>query len=141
MKPFSSLKWGSSKRRRVAALLAILFSVAVLFFNPRNQARKNNATVRQGYHPHSKSAEAIDFPQSPTQSANLESCLRCHNKIEPMHRYGQSVPLDKLDHGKDAKGLTCTACHGGNRIATEKETAHVRPRFPHEWIRDGKLKI
>lgn len=68
----------------------------------------------------------------------LEGCLKCHDKIEPMHRFGPTTTLDKLDHGKDALGLTCTACHGGNPVATEKESAHVRPRFPHEW---DKLKL
>jgi len=55
-----------------------------------------------------------------------------------MHKFGPTATLDKLDHGKDALGLTCTACHGGNPAATDKELAHVRPRFPREWERDGK---
>src|SRR5882757_2901223 len=67
----------------------------------------------------------------------LESCLKCHDKIEPMHKFGPTATLDKLDHGKDALGLTCTACHGGNPVAIEKETAHVRPRFPRQWLHDG----
>jgi hypothetical protein len=68
----------------------------------------------------------------------LEGCLKCHAQIEPMHEFGPTATLDKLDNGKDALGLTCTACHGGNPVATEKETAHVRPRFPREWERAGK---
>src|SRR6266496_1660076 len=71
----------------------------------------------------------------------LEGCLKCHDQIEPMHRFGPTATLDKLDNGKDALGLTCTACHGGNPAVTEKETAHVRPRFPREWMRDGKFRI
>lgn len=70
----------------------------------------------------------------------LEGCLKCHDKIEPMHRFGLAT-LDKLDSGKDAQGQTCTACHGGNPVATEKETAHVRPRFPREWQQNGKFRI
>jgi hypothetical protein len=71
-----------------------------------------------------------------------EGCLTCHDKIEPMHWYSsQTGTLEKLDHGRDAQGLTCTECHGGNPIAKEKETAHVRPRFPREWERNGKFKI
>jgi hypothetical protein len=79
-------------------------------------------------------------PVITTPADTLEGCLKCHDKIEPMHRFGL-VTLDKLDHGKDAKGLTCTECHGGNPVATEKETAHVRPRFPREWQQNGKFKI
>src|SRR5437667_10776929 len=71
----------------------------------------------------------------------LEGCLQCHDKIEPMHRFGPTTTLDKLDNGKDALGLTCTACHGGNPAATTKEEAHVRPRFPREWMREGKFRI
>ena len=83
--------------------------------------------------------EASSNPAPPAES--LEGCLRCHDKIEPMHQFGPAAKLDKLDHGKDALGLTCTACHGGNPAATEKEAAHVRPRFPHEWQQNGKFRI
>jgi len=74
-------------------------------------------------------------------AAPLEGCLKCHDKIEPMHQFSPTATLDKLDNGKDALGLTCTACHGGNPAATTKEDAHVRPRFPREWMRDGKFRI
>src|SRR5437879_1910052 len=80
-------------------------------------------------------------PSLATPAQTLEGCLKCHDKIEPMHRFGPTTTLDKLDHGKDALGLSCTACHGGDPIATEKDTAHVRPRFPREWMRDGKFRI
>src|SRR5438874_9112015 len=73
--------------------------------------------------------------------APLEGCLKCHNQIEPMHKFGPTATLDKLDNGKDALGLTCTACHGGNPAATTKEEAHVRPRLPREWMREGKFRI
>jgi hypothetical protein len=63
-----------------------------------------------------------------------EGCVRCHGQIEPMHKYGPKGKLDELKpDGKDALGLTCTACHGGNPAATTKEEAHVRPRFPEKW--------
>src|SRR5207253_6084638 len=81
--------------------------------------------------------------QKPATPPPLEGCLKCHGNIEPMHRYGPTVAgaLDKLDNGKDGMGLTCTACHGGNPVATTKEEAHVRPRFPREWMRDGKFHV
>ena len=59
----------------------------------------------------------------------LEGCVTCHGMIEPMHKYGPTDTLEKLKDGKDALGLSCTACHGGNPVATLKEQAHVRPRF------------
>ncbi|HYW71527.1 MAG TPA: hypothetical protein VE961_10850, partial [Pyrinomonadaceae bacterium] len=70
-----------------------------------------------------------------------EGCLKCHAQIEPMHRFGPTATLDKLENGKDALGLTCTACHGGNPVATTKEEAHVQPRFPREWMRNGKFRV
>src|ERR1051326_7004576 len=81
--------------------------------------------------------------QKPVTPPPLEGCLKCHDKIEPMHRYGPTVAgaLDKLDNGKDALGLTCTACHGGNPVAITKEEAHVQPRFPREWMRGGKFRV
>jgi hypothetical protein len=66
-----------------------------------------------------------------------------------MHKYGTTETLTTLREGKDAVGLTCTACHGGNPVPAKtsddpkeiervKREAHVRPRFPSEWTRDGK---
>ncbi len=84
-----------------------------------------------------------------TVTAPLEGCISCHGPIEPMHKYGTTETLEQLKDGKDAVGLTCTACHGGNpaprktsddpkEIERVKQLAHVRPRFPDEWKRDGK---
>src|SRR6185295_6732576 len=69
------------------------------------------------------SSRAQQKPATPPPP--LEGCLKCHDLIEPMHRYGPTVAgaLDKLDNGKDGVGLTCTACHGGNPVATTKEEA------------------
>jgi hypothetical protein len=66
-----------------------------------------------------------------------------------MHKYGPTETLEKLNEGKDAVGLTCTGCHGGNPVPRKtsddpksveqiKNEAHVRPRFPAEWRREGK---
>jgi hypothetical protein len=56
-----------------------------------------------------------------------------------MHKYGATGALDVLKDGRDAQGMTCTACHGGNPVAATKEDAHVRPRFPDAWKRGGKM--
>lgn len=71
---------------------------------------------------------------SETPAAPVEGCLKCHGNIEPMHRYNNRGDVfDKLVDGKDAMGLTCTACHGGNPAALTQKEAHVQPRFPKEW--------
>ncbi len=86
---------------------------------------------------------AVTAPQTPSSNrlasaerddVKIEGCVKCHNNIEPMHRYNaRGDVFDKLDEGKDAQGLTCTACHGGNPAATTQKDAHVQPRFPREW--------
>src|SRR6266404_3792346 len=75
--------------------------------------------------------------QAPTSSPKLEGCVSCHGQIEPMHKYGTTDTLEKLKDGKDAVGLGCTACHGGNplpgktsddpkEIVRVKKQAHVQ---------------
>ncbi|HWN11845.1 MAG TPA: hypothetical protein VNO50_21640 [Pyrinomonadaceae bacterium] len=87
--------------------------------------------------------------EQPTPTPKLEGCITCHGQIEPMHKYGPTETLEKLNNGKDAVGLTCTGCHGGNPVPRKtsedpksiqevKVAAHVRPKFPNEWKRDGK---
>ncbi|HEV8430002.1 MAG TPA: hypothetical protein VGQ41_19025 [Pyrinomonadaceae bacterium] len=68
----------------------------------------------------------------------VEGCVKCHGQIEPMHKYGTTETLEKLKDGKDAVGLSCTACHGGNPASEVKDEAHVKPVFPREWRRDGR---
>src|ERR1043165_1167634 len=69
--------------------------------------------------------------------AKVEGCVSCHGMIEPMHKYGTTETFDKLKDGKDAVGLSCTACHGGNPASVLKEEAHVKPLYPGEWRRAG----
>ena len=72
------------------------------------------------------------------QPAKVEGCVSCHGMIEPMHKYGTTETLDQLKDGRDAVGLSCTGCHGGNPASKLKEEAHVQPKFPREWRREGK---
>ena len=95
---------------------------------------------------------ANSYQQSTTQTLptpKTEGCVSCHGQIEPMHKYGTTDTLEKLKDGKDAVGLTCTACHGGNPAITKtsddpqevervKRQAHVQPKFPTEWRRNGR---
>jgi len=72
---------------------------------------------------------------TPANQPQVEGCVKCHNNIEPMHRYNSSGDVfEKIDKdGKDAQGLTCTSCHGGNPVATTQHDAHVQPRNPEAW--------
>src|SRR6185503_16697712 len=87
--------------------------------------------------------------QGQTSPSKLDGCVTCHGQIEPMHKYGTTETLDALKDGKDAVGLTCTGCHGGNPVPRKtsddpksiqliKNEAHVRAKFPNQWQRDGK---
>ncbi len=82
-------------------------------------------------------------------AARLEGCVSCHGLVEPMHKYGATETLEQLKNGKDAVGLSCTACHGGNPAARKtsddpreieqiKRAAHVQPRYPEQWRRAGR---
>ena len=100
----------------------------------------------------SNSPNAVFFnaqQAAPTPPAMLEGCITCHGQIEPMHKYGSTDSLEKIKGDKDATGITCTGCHGGNpaprktsddpkSIEQVKAAAHVKARFPDEWKRDGK---
>ena len=97
-------------------------------------------------------AVIVVWPSAASNQATevkVEGCVSCHGLIEPMHKYGATETLDKLKDGKDAVGLSCTGCHGGNpvprktsddprEIERAKLEAHVKPMFPREWRRDGK---
>lgn len=90
----------------------------------------------QGTQPEKPAANTAPVAAAPTPVAapRLEGCVKCHNNVEPMHRYNNTEVLDSLDEeGKDAQKLTCTSCHGGNPAATTQKDAHVQPRFPKEW--------
>src|SRR5215204_3577716 len=73
-----------------------------------------------------------------SNQVKLEGCVSCHGLIEPMHKYGTTETLEKLKDGKDAVGLRCTRCNGGNPVSRVKDEAHVMPMFPREWRRDGQ---
>ena len=64
----------------------------------------------------------------------IEGCIKCHGNTEPMHRYNSKGDVfEKLEKGRDAMGLSCTSCHGGNPAAETQAAAHVKPKFPEEW--------
>jgi hypothetical protein len=82
-----------------------------------------------------KPATSTPPQQTAAPAAFQEGCITCHTQIEPMH----VTKSGKLEDGKDGQKLSCTYCHGGNPAEkTNKEVAHVQPRFPDEWKRNGQ---
>jgi hypothetical protein len=57
-------------------------------------------------------------------SAKSAGCVTCHqNSGDP--------------HAKATLRLGCTDCHGGDASCTDKDKAHVHPRFPEAWPTSG----
>ena len=133
----------TSKRKtksHIKIFVIVLFAclVTAAFWKRETFAEKRSIFAKPTPTP-----EAIAAPPTPAASPAepaTEGCLKCHNNIEPMHRYNaRGDVFDTLDGGKDAQGLSCTSCHGGNPVATTQEAAHVQPRFPDDWnCKDGK---
>ncbi len=118
----------TSERMKLVIMLAFLcFLAAALWRN------ETHATLAAD--PPAAPRQQPDVPANLPQQTQLEGCVKCHNNIEPMHRYNNRGDVfDKIDaEGKDAMGLTCTSCHGGNPAATTSKDAHVRPRYPNAW--------
>ena len=121
-------------------LIFLVIAAAMLAFVAASSAQLDSATT---------AAQQSPSPPSQASKPKLEGCVSCHGQIEPMHKYGTTDTLDALKDGKDAVGLSCTACHGGNPVPTKtsndpreiehvKRLAHVSPAFPKQWQRNGK---
>src|SRR6266540_5548909 len=148
-----------SQRTNISSLslVVVILFICALLITTRSFAVSEGFTELSGKSNPTQTKPATTTP-TPTPSAvaqqtatppPLEGCISCHGQIEPMHKYGTTDTLEQLKDGKDAVGLTCTGCHGGNPsprktsndaqdIERLKKLAHVRPLFPDEWKRDGK---
>ncbi len=141
---------GNAHATTVAAVLLLIVVVSFVVGAETASRFAPVKTVRpvSNYSPE-LSVKRLRRKSNPEETPRSEGCVTCHGPIEPMHRYGATGMLDQLKDGKDAVGLTCTACHGGNpaprkssdeakEIDRIKHLAHVLPLFPKEWQRDGR---
>jgi len=129
-----------TKIARLKLIVLLLFACvpAVVYWQSGTFAKKTESGVEKQRiareetpAPESSNAEAPEAAE--IDDPPIEGCVKCHNNIEPMHRYNNLKVFDKLEDGRDAQGLSCTACHGGNPAAAAQREAHVQPRFPKEW--------
>lgn len=126
-------------RIKLIVLLVFAFFLAAALWKDQTLAKKNDDTAVKSTHQTTQPVPAQPEQNSTTETPTadepkIEGCAKCHDNIEPMHRYNNKGDVfDKLDEGKDAQGLTCTSCHGGNPAATTQKDAHVQPKFPKEW--------
>jgi hypothetical protein len=127
-------------RIKFVFILTIMSLLAVIVFGGvRSKATSDDAKPVLAS---SETSEPVAPPpanpapqQTPTPAAFQEGCITCHSQIEPMHKTASG----KLDDGKDGQKLTCTFCHGGNPSEkTNKELAHVQPKYPDAWKRNGQ---
>ncbi len=132
----------NTKQTRIKLIVLLSFAcfLTLAFWRAETFAEKEtdypNPAIRATPTPESAPASiAAVVPEAPP----VEGCVKCHNNIEPMHRYNASGDVfDTLKDGKDAQGLTCTSCHGGNPATIIQKSAHVQPRYPKEWgCKDG----
>lgn len=132
----------------ILTLLAVALGFGAVSLAPESAARaKDTGLAQKSIVRPALFAHATQ--NQPAPPPKLEGCVTCHGQIEPMHKYGTTETLDALKDGKDAVGLTCTTCHGGNPVPRKtsddprsieqiKNEAHVRAKFPEQWKRDGK---
>ena len=118
-------------RIKLIVLLVFACLVAAAIWNSETLAKLNDTDLAKPIVGHSDSPP----PAEPKpDDVTLEGCVKCHNNIEPMHKFNSSGDIyDTLKDGKDAQGLSCTSCHGGNPVAATQAAAHVQPRFPGDW--------
>ena len=151
--PFSLFVRLSSGFQKVHHLVLIGWAVILVFamFSSSNLVRSSALMSREA-RPRMFTEQQEEAKSSQAQvppAVKLEGCVSCHGQIEPMHKYGPTEVYESLKDGKDAVGLSCTSCHGGNPLPAKtsndaaevervKREAHVQPRFPKEWRRDGK---
>ena len=135
---------GTNTQIRVKLIVLLSFAcfLAAAFWKSETFAKRQDASppkppaAASGSRPQATPTPASAAPVAAPAPAEpkLEGCTKCHNNIEPMHRYNATGDVfDKLVDGKDAQGLSCTGCHGGNPAADTQREAHVQPRFPAAW--------
>ncbi len=118
------------------ALAAVLISFATLVaWTPSSGEQSNSASSTSPKQPQSE----LMLQSQAEVDQKSAGCISCHQGIEPMH-------------ASPAVRLGCTDCHGGNSqpsiapgsaqnaaaYADVKKQAHVQPRHPEFWQKDGK---
>src|SRR6266481_5845576 len=132
----------------ITSLLVVVFAVAFLGGSSSTAetktkvpSKRDSSAARTAKTSQEKPAPAAAAKAASAPAVPAQGCVSCHAQIEPMHRTNQAgKSFDQLlEGGKDARGVTCTACHGGNpvpgktsddpkEIERVKRTAHVQPR-------------
>ncbi|MEQ1646866.1 MAG: hypothetical protein ABL959_25650, partial [Pyrinomonadaceae bacterium] len=95
-------KLNNSARLKLVVLSIFVCLIAVALWRSDTLGRKVEAqTATPTPAVATPPAAAAATPEPP----RLEGCIKCHNNIEPMHKYTATGDVyDKLVDGKDAQG-------------------------------------
>lgn len=129
--------------------VAVVFGSRSTLVNAESKKAASVSRTASAKVPKSIHQQQTPAPAAATAPVRLEGCVTCHDKVEPMHKYGATETLEQIKGDKDAVGLRCTSCHGGNPVPRKtgtdtseneriKREAHVQALFPDEWKRNGK---
>src|SRR5262249_4953724 len=66
----------------------------------------------------------LSRPTAEEAARKSAGCVTCHRDVPDIH-------------GKETGRLGCVDCHGGDATCTDKDGAHVAPRFPDAWPTSG----
>ena len=125
----------------LSTLLAFSAVAVVVGYWPESEVVKAAGETSETIQ--SSRLQAFPTTQSQTAAPKLEGCITCHDRIEPMHKYGPTEVYEALKNGKDAVGLSCTNCHGGNPVPRNTNTPPNRsarkeqPTYNHGSPKNG----
>jgi hypothetical protein len=131
---------GKTDQFKLILFLLTVTAMVLVVVSSGARSSAQNENANQAAPPAPKTSAPETQPQ-PAATPLVEGCLSCHGNTEPMHRPPRTPigETGELVDGRDGQKLTCTYCHGGNPgESKDKERAHVQPRFPDEWQRNGK---
>ncbi|HEX8920964.1 MAG TPA: hypothetical protein VF766_05780, partial [Pyrinomonadaceae bacterium] len=125
----------SVDRLKLSMVLAVTGLLALTGMGSVRSKATSEAVASRASSRKTETVAAVNPTSQNAPAPFQEGCIACHGQIEPMHE----TKTGKLEDGLDGQKLSCAFCHGGNPSEkTNKELAHVQPRFPDEWKRNGQ---
>ena len=117
--------------RKVLLLIIIVLAAAAVITAQTAEAPPPSTQMVTGNSPLLRQTQA-------EADAKSRGCVSCHQGIEPMHA-SAAVRLGCTDcHGGDANVAVAAGVTSGDEYNAAKNRAHVLPKFPDFWVRDGR---
>ena len=113
-------------------MLVLSLATAVLFLGCSDERSWTSfKTPKPGHVDVAGESRHVDMQTYNVAMNKSQGCIGCHQGVGDPHFAHGSTP------GEHGPFLSCEDCHGGNGLATTKEEAHPRPKYPERWVRDG----